>query len=67
MEGLKKVISTKMNCPRCGAEMNVHAEKIVYSVITDAGQSEADWLNTSLQEFHACPRCGAVASQNIGA
>jgi len=47
--------------------MNVHAEKIVYSVITDAGQSEADWLNTSLQEFHACPRCGAVASQNIGA
>ena len=59
------VVSTKMKCPKCGADMNFHAEKIVYGQSTDSAESEADRFNGSLQEFHACPRCGAAASRNV--
>jgi len=60
------VVSPKMQCPKCGAEMNCHAEKVVYGVSTGGAEGEGDWFNASLQEFHACPRCGAAASRNVG-
>lgn len=53
------VVSPKMKCPKCSAEMNFHAEKIVYGV--DAG--EGGVLHGRLLEFHACPQCGAAASR----
>jgi ribosomal protein S27AE len=62
---LKKVIVTKMKCPKCGTGMNFHAEKIVYGPSTDSSESETDWFNASLQEFHACPQCGAAGWRKV--
>ena len=37
-------------CPDCGAPMNHHADKLVYSVeVSQMGM---------LMEFHHCPGCG---------
>ena len=55
----------KMKCPKCGADMNVHAEKIVYGLSADSAESASDGFNARLQEFHACPQCGAAASRNV--
>jgi len=46
---------TRLQCPRCGAEMNRHAEKLVYA----EGAAEL------LEEIHACPRCGNVESRRL--
>jgi ribosomal protein S27AE len=54
----------KMKCPRCGAEMNLHAEKIVYGVSTASAVEEPSGTDEVLQEFHACPRCGATEARN---
>jgi predicted RNA-binding Zn-ribbon protein involved in translation (DUF1610 family) len=45
---------TKMKCPRCGIDMNYHAEKIEYS---DTGRFDPDFGGT-IQEAHTCPNCG---------
>jgi predicted RNA-binding Zn-ribbon protein involved in translation (DUF1610 family) len=45
----------RLRCPRCGAEMNRHAEKLVYA----EGAAEL------LEEVHACPRCGNVESRRM--
>ena len=39
-----------MICPRCGAVMNRHAEKI-------------DYAAERVEEIHACPRCPTVTSR----
>ena len=45
----------RLQCPRCGAEMNRHAEKLVYT------ENAAELL----EEIHACPRCGNVESRRV--
>jgi rubrerythrin len=45
-------MSSPMKCPACGATMNHHADKLIY---TDAGEH--------VEEFHQCPECGATASR----
>lgn len=55
----------KMKCPKCGADMNFHAEKIVYGLSSDSAEPASDGFNASLQELHACPRCGAAASRKV--
>jgi ribosomal protein S27AE len=51
-----------MICPMCGATMNQHAEKVVYS--GEAGGAGVDAaLGGVLEEMHACPRCGYVTSR----
>jgi predicted RNA-binding Zn-ribbon protein involved in translation (DUF1610 family) len=63
----------KMICPRCGAKMNHHCDKLVYSgrpLPHDASEidtTEIEPLSRGLiTEFHACPNCGAAASRNAG-
>lgn len=41
-----------MTCPQCGATMNHHADKLAYG---ERGEY--------VEEFHACPMCGACASR----
>lgn len=52
-----------MTCPKCGAAMNQHAEKVIYP--TDPREAaEADpALGGLLEEMHACPSCGNVESR----
>jgi ribosomal protein S27AE len=66
METTVSGISNKMKCPKCGAEMNFHAQKITYGIGSSAG-GDTETAGGTLQEFHACPKCGAVASRLVAA
>lgn len=48
----------KMICPKCGAEMNHHAEKVVYA---SAGYDPI--CAGRVEEVYACPNCGASVSR----
>lgn len=47
----------KEKCPRCGGDMNFHAEKVDYSrTLADPREMDPD-LDGALEEFHTCPVC----------
>ena len=46
-------------CPRCGGEMNRHAEKLDYSV-DPSSPSFDPVLGAAMMEFHTCPGCTYV-------
>ena len=46
----------KMICPKCGAEMNHHAMKVVYEVEDNAAVDPV--FGGVLKEAHFCPHCG---------
>ena len=54
----------KMKCPRCGAEMNHHADKLLAS---DSEFSSQTVLGSAVIELHSCPACGFSASRNVPA
>ena len=49
-----------MICPKCGAEMNHHADKIDYA-------SEGEPVDTAfggvLNQIHTCPKCGHIETR----
>lgn len=49
----------RIECPRCGAAMNRHAEKV------DSGGTEGfdSDLGGVLMEFHTCRACGFVVER----
>jgi predicted RNA-binding Zn-ribbon protein involved in translation (DUF1610 family) len=51
-----------MRCPRCGAEMNHQANKLVEPVTRDEVEASAA-LGGILLVVFACPNCGYVASR----
>ena len=57
--------TTKLRCPKCGAEMNRHAEKLVYSDSTEDTRLIDPALGGLIEETHACPRCGNIESRRI--
>ena len=53
-------MSERMKCPKCGALMNHHADKLVDPVDrTDAAHADPE-LGGVVQETHGCPACGNV-------
>jgi ribosomal protein S27AE len=50
----------KMNCPDCGAEMNHHADKLVYESAPDDEDADEGGF---ILEAHACPGCGRSATR----
>jgi ribosomal protein S27AE len=55
-----------MICPKCGDEMNHHADKLVYPTSPeDIKKMTAAWGGL-IEETHACPGCGAVESRRTG-
>jgi ribosomal protein S27AE len=54
----------KMICPECGAEMNHHADKLVYGL--KHGEKLDPSLGGVVEETHCCPGCGAVESRRVG-
>jgi len=54
---------TKMICPKCGDEMNHHADKLVYSAGLDGAHQGHNDLGGVVEETHACPGFGAVESR----
>jgi ribosomal protein S27AE len=55
---------TRMICPKCGGEMNHHADKVIYSPEHNSAVRVDPSLGGSIEETHACPACGAVASRH---
>ena len=51
----------KMTCPKCGDEMNHHAEKLIYSTETSDARTIDPFLGGLIEENHSCPSCGAIA------
>lgn len=50
----------RMKCPKCGAEMNHHADKLVAPTDqTDARDIDPDFGGLIL-ETHTCPACANV-------
>ena len=55
--------ASKMICPKCGTEMNHHADKLVHPVTAQDYKNVNSSLGGVVEETHHCPRCGAVASR----
>lgn len=56
----------KLICPKCGDEMNHHADKLVYPLNANAILEAQSVLGGVVEETHGCPGCGAVASRRAG-
>ena len=56
----------KMICPKCGAEMNHHCDKLVYASDLQGTARMDEGLGGVLEEFHTCPKCAGVASRPAG-
>ena len=54
---------TAMICPRCGIEMNHHAEKLVYPSGPDEMSAVDPVLGGVIEELYACPGCGSGAAR----
>ena len=52
--------ATRLRCPKCGAEMNHHANKVDYSAGHEAPEAVDPDFSGVLQEVHQCPGCGNV-------
>jgi ribosomal protein S27AE len=50
----------KMRCPKCGGEMNHHADKLVAPTDPRAAALLDPDLGGVIREMHGCPRCGAA-------
>lgn len=56
----------KLICPKCGGEMNHHADKLVYPAIPDDTHQDHSDLGGVVEETHGCPKCGTVESRRAG-
>lgn len=52
----------RLICPRCGGEMNRHAEKVDYSA-DPSGLSSPLVFGGALMEFHSCPGCKHIVER----
>jgi hypothetical protein len=53
--------TSPLTCPRCGAAMNHHAEKLVLTGEPDP-RVDPD-LGGYIRELHSCPGCGHLESR----
>jgi predicted RNA-binding Zn-ribbon protein involved in translation (DUF1610 family) len=53
----------KMICPKCGDEMNHHADKLLDAVAPEDLTHVNPTLGGVIEEIHGCPGCGAVESR----
>jgi ribosomal protein S27AE len=49
-----------MRCPRCGAEMNRHAEKPVKDTRAEESTHYNPAFDGVVESIHCCPACGKV-------
>ena len=61
-----RVQAEPMICPKCGATMNQHGEKLADPrTREESGKLNYYWGGV-LHEMHSCPMCGANASRISG-
>jgi ribosomal protein S27AE len=56
-EQVKTSPSGRLLCPRCGGQMNLHAEKVDRSLDSAGADTGMDGV---VAEFHTCPACKYV-------
>jgi ribosomal protein S27AE len=56
-------MSNAMICPKCGANMNEHGERVLEPRTRAEVESVDRVLGGVLHEMHSCPACGANASR----
>ena len=54
-----------LKCPKCGAQMNRHAEKLVYPENAAESRRVDPSLEGLIEETFGCPNCGNVESRRI--
>lgn len=52
-----------MTCPKCGAEMNHHADKLVHPVTREETAGMTPARDGVLMVVFACPSCGWIDSR----
>ena len=57
--GAARSAAGRVICPKCGAEMNCHAEKVDWSAAPEVTAPD-EAFGGVLVEFHTCPGCRAV-------
>ena len=57
---MEEMMAERMRCPKCGAEMNHHADKLVYPVDREEAAQMDPALGGVVQQTHGCPACGNV-------
>lgn len=55
----------KMNCPACGAEMNHHADKLIFSESRNELKLYDEKLGGIIEEYYKCPVCRSTYTQKI--
>ena len=55
----------RLHCPKCGAEMNRHAEKLVHPETAAEARRVDPALGGLLEETHACPQCGSIEARRL--
>lgn len=53
-------MAERMRCPKCGAPMNHHADKLVHPADAREAARLDPALGGVIQETHGCPACGNV-------
>ena len=56
-------MATSMRCPRCGAEMNHQADKLVHPVTQEEAAGITPALDGVIEQVFACPNCGRIESR----
>jgi hypothetical protein len=64
-EQAKTSPSGRQLCPRCGDEMNRHAEKLDYGAALADPAGADSILGGVLEEFHTCPACRYVLERRL--
>jgi ribosomal protein S27AE len=52
-----------MNCPKCGAVMNHHADKLIDPQNAEDVDRVDPIVGGVIEQIHGCPNCGNVASR----
>jgi len=54
---------SKMICPKCGDEMNHHADKLAHPATFEEAKKIDPAIGGIIEEMHCCPGCGVVESR----
>lgn len=54
-----------MKCPRCGVQMNAHAERLLEPRSLEEARSADPILGGVVEECFSCPGCGWAASRPL--
>ena len=55
----------KMLCPKCGAEMNHHADKLDFTTALSEPEAVDPEFGGILEEVHACPNCKNIEVRRV--